>query len=181
VRDTFRQLQANLGESKRVGCYQLAFGSSAGEGEMVLQGSSDMFFLMDQSKEKPTSQDIQKESVEIVTLDAFCQTKAIDTINFLKIDTEGGDLEVLKGAVNMLTGQKVDLVQVEAGMNPGNSRHVPLESLKSFLESHAYFIFGFYEQVHEWPTREPKLRRTNAIFASQRVIDMNRKPPRPSS
>jgi len=90
-------------------------------------------------------------------------------------------MEVLKGAVNMLTWQKIDLVQVEAGMNPRNRRHVPFESLKAFLESYEYFIFGIYEQVHEWPTGEPHLRRTDTIFISQRLIEMNRKSTGPSA
>ena len=181
VSDTYRQLQANVAGHARVTCYQLAFGSTNRKGEMVLEGTSDLFFLRDRSKERPLNSDIPTESVDIVTLDEFCRTTGIERISFLKIDTEGGDLEVLKGAVHMLAGQKIDLVQVEAGMNPGNSRHVPLESLKSFLESHGYFIFGIYEQAQEWPTREPKLRRTNTVFASQRIIGMNLKPVRPTT
>ena len=137
---------------------------------MALQGSSDMFFLLGQSKESPINKDVPTESVDIVTLDEFCRTKRIDHINYLKIDTEGGDLEVLKGAVGMLTEQRIDLVQVEAGMNPTNSRHVSLESLKAFMESHMYFLFGVYEQENEWLTREPHLRRTNPVFISQQMI-----------
>jgi len=90
VSSTYRQLKANLGHCKRVDCYQLAFGSCKSKGEMVLQGSSDMFFLLDQSKEKPMSHEIPTEPVDIVTLDEFCRTKGIDRINYLKIDTEGG-------------------------------------------------------------------------------------------
>src|SRR3990170_1501252 len=140
-----------------------------------IQDRSDMFFLLGQSKESLMNNDVTTESVDIVTLDEFCHTKRIDQINYLKIDTEGGDLEVLKGAVNMLTEQRIDLVEVEAGMNPSNNRHVPFEALKEFLESHRYFLFGIYEQVNEWPTREPHLRRTNPLFISHRMIEMNRK------
>jgi FkbM family methyltransferase len=175
VGDTFHQLQDNLKGDARVDCYQLALGSSKSKGKMVMQGKSDMFFLLGQSKESLMNNDMTTESVDIVTLDEFCQTKRIDQINYLKIDTEGGDLEVLKGAVNMLTEQRIDLVEVEAGMNPSNNRHVPFEALKDFLESHRYFLFGIYEQVNEWPTREPHLRRTNPLFISHRMIEMNRK------
>ena len=121
------------------------------------------------------NRDVTTESVDIVTLDEFCHSKRIDQVNYLKIDTEGGDLEVLKGAVNMLTEQRIDLVEVETGMNPRNSRHVPFEAIKKFLESHGYFIFGIYEQVSEFPTGEPHLRRTNPLFISHRTIEMNRK------
>ena len=73
----------------------------------------------------------------------------------------------------MLSEQKVDLIQVEVGMNPRNDRHVPFESIKNFLESHNYFLFGIYEQVLEWPSKRPYLRRTNPVFISQRLIDTN--------
>jgi FkbM family methyltransferase len=174
VSHTFRQLQDNLRENERVDCHRLAFGSSRRTGKMVLGDNSEMCFLLNQPTESPTSNDVPTESVEVVTLDEFCQTQAIARISYLKIDTEGGDLDVLKGAVNMLTEQRIDLVEVEAGMNPGNRRHVPFESLKAWFESHGYFLFGIYEQMDEWPTREPHLRRTNPIFTSRRLIVMNR-------
>jgi FkbM family methyltransferase len=175
---TFRQLRENLKNNDRVDFYQLALGSSKGKGNMVLQGIPEMFFLSGQSKESPGGGEVTTESVDVVSMDEFCQTKGIDHIDYLKIDTEGGDLEVLKGAVNLLAGQRIDLVQVEAGMNPGNKRHVPFETLQEFLNSHDYFLFGIYEQVREWPTREPHLRRINAIYISHRMIEMNRKLPK---
>lgn len=175
--DTFLQLQGSVKGNKRVDCYQLALGSSKSEGKMVIKGNTDMSmsFLLGQSKKLPTNDDVRTESVDIVTLDEFCQTKRIDRINYLKIDTEGGDLEVLKGSENMLTEQRIDLVEVEAGMNPSNNWHMPFETLKKFLESHQYFLFGIYEQVDEWPTGEPHLRRTNPIFLSRRMIEVNKR------
>ena len=173
VSDTFRQLQDNLEGNERVDCYQLAFGSYQGTARMVLQGSSDMFFVSGQSKEAPNN-DVPTEAVDMVTLDDFCHTKRIDCISYLKIDTEGGDLDVLRGAVSMLTEQRIDLAQLETGMNRTNRRHMSLESLKAFLESHGYFLFGIYEQVNEWPTSEPHLRRANSIFISQRLIERHK-------
>ena len=53
-------------------------------------------------------------------------------------------------------------------MNPRNVTHVPFEALSEFLKSHGYFLFGIYEQAHEW-SGEPQLRRTNPVFISPRV------------
>lgn len=173
VDDTFRQLEKNLAGHKHIECYSLALGSSTFTGKMVLEGSSDRFFLLEQSNEAVKNDDVVFETVNVIALDEFCQTKRIEHISILKIDAEGGDLDVLKGAVKMLSGQKIDLVQVEAAMNPRNSRHISLEILKAFLESHRYFLFGIYEQVNEWLSNEPHLRRTNLVFISQRMIEMN--------
>ncbi|MCE3266580.1 MAG: methyltransferase FkbM family [Solirubrobacterales bacterium] len=70
----------------------------------------------------------------------------------------------------MLSRERVGLVQVEAGLNPENDLHVPLEALRAELEKHGYRLFGFYEQVGEWPTQGPQLRRTNAVFLARTLI-----------
>ena len=170
VSDTFRRLQDTLQGNNRVHCVQIGLGSFKGKGKMALKGSSDLFFLLDQSKNSPANEDVMTEDVDIVTLDEFCLARKIGQINYLKIDTEGGDLDILRGSVNMLNEQRIDFVEVEAGMNASNKRHVPFETLKGYLESRNYFLFGIYEQVDEWPTKEPHLRRTNPVFISRRMI-----------
>lgn len=175
VSETFRQLKENLGTIERIEFHQVALGSSRGVGDMVLQGGSDTFYLLPQAMPSLGNEHVKLESVKIDTLDGFCSVHKIDRISFLKIDTEGGDLEVLKGASSMLGEQKIDLVQVEAGMNPDNCRHVSFEVLKGFLESCGYMLFGIYDQVKEWPTGDCHLRRTNPVFISRRMIEESRK------
>jgi FkbM family methyltransferase len=98
------------------------------------------------------------------TLDEFCREQSVTNIDYLKIDTEGHDHEVLAGATSMLRNAHVAFVEVEAGINPDNHFHAPFEAMKSDLESLDYRLFGVYEQVHEWPTQRPHLRRVNAVF-----------------
>jgi FkbM family methyltransferase len=175
VRDTFRQLQDNLMGNDRVHCIQLALGSVKRHGRMAVQGRSDRFFLLGQSKHSPANEEgLTTEPVDVVTLDEFCCARKIGHISYLKVDTEGADLEVLKGGAGVLTEQRIDFVEVEAGMNAGNVWHVPFESLKGYLESRSYLVFGLYGQRHEWPTNEPHLRRTNVTFISRRMVEMNK-------
>ena len=74
----------------------------------------------------------------------------------------------------MLSENRIDLIEVEVGMNSKNKRHVSFEDVKRYLEVKGYFLFGVYRQVHEWPTREPHIRRTNSVFISQCVIEANK-------
>ena len=171
--DTYEQLQRNFQHHDRVHCIQMALGSAKKTAKLALDGSSDRSFLVTESSQTD-QQNTDSETVQVDTLDSYCSANKIDRISFLKIDTEGGDLDVLKGATNLLTEHRVDIVEVEAGMNPKNDRHVSFETLKEFLESHGYYLFGIYEQVNEWPKRAPNLRRTNPIFLSQPIIDQNR-------
>ena len=139
---------------------------------MVIQGIPEMYYLYGQSHESPAGDDLPTEEVEVITLDEFCRTQAIAAVQFLKIDTEGGDLDVLKGGEGLLSGQKIDLIEVEAGMNPGNRRHVPFQSFKDYFDARGYLLFGLYDQVPEWTTGEPQLRRTNPVFISRRMIEL---------
>jgi FkbM family methyltransferase len=172
VLGTFRQLQQNFKGLERVHCVQLALGSFAGPGQMALRGRSDRHFLL---KRDCRQHETDTETVNVSTLDEFCAARNILDISYLKIDTEGGDLEVLKGGERMLSEQRIDFVEVEAGMHAGNRSHVPFELLKSHLESKGYALFGIYTQIPETARDEPHLRRSNCTFVSRQMIDTGRR------
>lgn len=50
---------------------------------------------------------------EMTTLDEICSRENIKYIDFLKIDTEGNDLFVLKGANNLLGNESIGCIQFE--------------------------------------------------------------------
>jgi FkbM family methyltransferase len=51
--------------------------------------------------------------VETVTLDEFCQTQGIETIEFAKIDVEGAEPLVLTGAASMIRERRIEAVYIE--------------------------------------------------------------------
>lgn len=55
------------------------------------------------------------EQVEVRTIDRFCETEGIAHIDFLKIDVEGHELSVLRGAKRMLSGGAIAMIQFEFG------------------------------------------------------------------
>ncbi|MCP4595376.1 FkbM family methyltransferase [Neptuniibacter sp.] len=177
IKATHERLLRNIERKDHKGqvqCFNMALGASEGTGTMVSDGVSTMNYLVNESRTHAAN--LKKtESVNISTLDEFCKANQISKISYLKIDTEGGDLDVLKGSEELLNTKGVDIVEVEAGMNPNNKHHVPLEILKAFLEENSYFIFGIYEQVNEWPKREPHLRRSNIVFISEEMIRNSRR------
>jgi FkbM family methyltransferase len=56
-----------------------------------------------------------KESIELTTLDKFCTENKIETIDFLKLDVEGHEMAVLKGASRMIGEGRVGFIQFEFG------------------------------------------------------------------
>lgn len=57
--------------------------------------------------------EIDTFNVELNTVNDFCSDHQLNHINFLKIDTEGYEYEVLKGAKQMLEENRIDFVQFE--------------------------------------------------------------------
>jgi FkbM family methyltransferase len=52
---------------------------------------------------------------KFTTLDLFCSENKINHIDLLKIDTEGHEMEVLKGAQKLLLDGKIKIIQFEFG------------------------------------------------------------------
>ena len=171
VAATFHTLSAAVRGRSGIECLHSALGRVEGQATMVLEGSPDMFHMDQGQRARPES---AKERVNVTTLDAFCRARTIGRINYLKVDVEGAEMDVLEGGLAMFREQRIDLVELEAGMHGGNSEHTPWERFKNFLEPHGYFLFGIYEQVTEWPTKRPQLRRANLAFISATVVEANR-------
>ena len=169
VKETFDQLTRNVAGKKQITCCNVALSDYVGDGTMISNGTSVMNRLVDEDGMAGVTSE-QREQVHVSTVDTFCESSNIARISYLKVDAEGGDLDVLAGSRGILQRHGVDMVEVEAGMNPGNKRHVPLESLKGFLEGLGVFVFGIYAQVSELQRKEPHLRRANAVFISEAMI-----------
>lgn len=57
----------------------------------------------------------KNEKVQIKKIDDFCKDNNINNIKLLKMDVEGHELEVLKGAGKMLRDNKIEAIQFEFG------------------------------------------------------------------
>src|SRR2546423_3368018 len=55
------------------------------------------------------------EQVEVRTLDGFCEEHGVGRVDFLKLDVEGHELAVLRGARRMLAEGAVSMIQFEFG------------------------------------------------------------------
>lgn len=161
IRATFEELQRRTA-SMNVECNNIAFGRTAAVATMYLTpGSTTSSLLM------PTEEEcLGTEEVQVQTLDRFVSHNGIDTIDLLKIDAEGFDLEVLHGAQATLEAGRVRFVIVEVGFHPGDDRHPLFDDVRSLLGQYNFKVFGIYGQSLEW-TGEPAMRFANAVFCRQ--------------
>jgi hypothetical protein len=75
-------------------------------------------------------ENVQLDLIPIDTVDNFCKNNSISSISFLKIDVEGFDLDVLKGAKSMIDNGQIDLIQFEFG----GTQIIPRIFIKDFWE-----------------------------------------------
>ena len=65
----------------------------------------------------------QSERIEVTTLDMYCSEAGVPHIDFLKMDTEGSELAVLRGAQRMIDAGRIDFIQFEFGEAAIDARH----------------------------------------------------------
>jgi len=161
---TFKTLSAN---AKGANTFNIGLSSIQGSLRFDTSGSDDMHRIAaDQS-------DQSLPIVEVKTLDHVSAELGVSGIDYLKIDTEGHDLEVLKGAKQLLHQSRISIIETECGVSRENTHHVPFCQIHSYLEGFGYRLFGIYEQVPEWTKSQPQLRRVNSVFISMSVIERN--------
>jgi len=73
-------------------------------------------------------------------IEKYCREKNIERINFLKIDTEGNELEVLKGAEELLRNGRIDYLQFEYG-GTFSDAGITLEDVFEYLRRMQYEMF----------------------------------------
>lgn len=106
-----------------------------------------------------------REHIEVRTLclDSFASANALTRVNFLKIDVEGHETEVIAGAKNMLA--YTDFVQLELGMNLGNKLHTPYNKAVEIMDELGFSVFLICKQMYE--RGFPELNRSDTVFINR--------------
>lgn len=100
--------------------------------------------------------DCHKEAINVDTVDSYCAANAISQIDILKIDTEGFEIPVLRGA--RLT--RTEAVFCEVGFSRNNERHTYLPDVMELLDGMT--LHGLYDIVHSQGGEYPS--HANALF-----------------
>lgn len=113
---TFEQLQKNLGDSQ-CQLHNLGMGSAHSTMTIYVDPANRSTALAslypEVMKDIHQSDTAEEVPVQIGVLDDFCKEQGLGNIDLLKIDTEGHEFEVLRGARQLLTEQKIALIQFE--------------------------------------------------------------------
>ena len=92
---------------------------------------------------KNKGSDFQKiTKAKIDTLDEYCKNNKIDKIDLLKIDTQGFEPEVLKGSHNMLSEQKIKILEVELILGFAYKKNLDFFNIEKYLSPYGYKLIS---------------------------------------
>ncbi len=103
-------------EGKSVNVHNLALGDKVGEFTLFAESEGSGLGSLYERDLKHAGVTLSlKEKVKATTLDIFCQNNNLKQIDFLKLDVEGYELNVLKGSKEKLAKGEINFIQFEFG------------------------------------------------------------------
>lgn len=142
VEATYRKLVRNTKEVPNITAHKLAMGAESGRALISLEPNSQHNSLL--PKDAHAS-----EEIEVTSIDEFCGKRGIGMVDFLKIDTEGFEFEVLRGAQGMLSGHRIRILQLEAEPGRTGGHFANMGDLADYLSPLGYRLFGIFDQYCE--------------------------------
>ena len=112
-------------------------------------------------------------TINIKVLNNFCQENKIDEIDYLKIDVEGNDLNVIKGASNLI--KKIKFIQFE--LNKSNNKNSPcnnytFEDVKEELGDSFDYYFIFPDKLYK--INKEEVLKINPDYNVYNVLCINK-------
>jgi FkbM family methyltransferase len=118
-------------------------GLSSQRGELTFYDYANMCNSFVRRREDPHADPVIY-TVEVSTLDEVCTKRQIHKIDFLKIDAEGMDLNVLQGGKGLLLAQSVDMFMFEFASGWASTKRYLWEAVEMFqpLPYDLYHLFN---------------------------------------
>jgi FkbM family methyltransferase len=108
--------------------------------------------------------EVKSFTVNLTTLDTYCRDNEIHYIDFIKIDTEGHELQVLKGGGDLIAKDKIGIIQIEFNEMNVISRTY-YRDIQRALPNHK-----FYRLLPNGLLEVPAVPAYSEIFAFQNLL-----------
>ena len=176
--DTHTSLVRNIAEwglTEVIKAHPMALSSEAGVREFYSFGANKGINGFHPGVDPATvQQQVEKQEITTDTIDRFCASRHIERVHFIKIDTEGHDLDVIRGAQGMLAMRKIDVLQFEYNYRWILAQHF-LRDAMHLLKEHQYRIGKVtprgIELYDDWHYELETFRECNMLAVSPEVSD----------
>jgi len=112
----------------------------------------------------------QEFDVQSITVDSLLKRQPYDKVDILKVDTEGYDLEVLKGSLDLLKSQSVKVVLTEVFFVPYRVGQAFFWDIASFMNDQSYHFVNLYDTRN---TSQGRLYTGNGLWVSEQIAQDN--------
>lgn len=124
--------------------FQTALGSSNGTLTLYENSSSDMNSFLEMG-DGGSGKIVGEVNVQVQTIDSFCAENHIAYIDILKIDAQGFDFEVIKGAKEMIAAGNIRLLYFEIIFSDMYKNVPRFSEVYDFLLDHGFILVSLYE------------------------------------
>jgi FkbM family methyltransferase len=145
----FAELERNIAGLDKVKAFQLAFGDEQGTVSLNICGDPLNTSVLKYAREGGTDRIVEKVEVPMDTVDHFCAEHGIESIDLLKTDVQGYDLNVFKGAKRLFEKERVHAVFCEVIFQKMYEGECSFEEIYAYLKSYGFRLSGFYDVVRE--------------------------------
>jgi FkbM family methyltransferase len=158
-RAAFKSLTATHSGLRNVHLNNFGLGSASGMGTFFTNSKSDMSSFL------PLGPDgwgeiTDRPEVNISTVDAYCSENGIQSLDLLKSDTQGFELEILKGSKRMLNEGRIRLIYLEITFSKMYENLPRMDKIYGFLADHGFDLYAF-DQFH---FQHDRASWTDALF-----------------
>lgn len=107
-------------------------------------------------------------SCKILKLDTYVSQQNIDRIKYIKIDVEGFEYFVLKGAINLLQAKKIDIIQIEVN-DTIKQADVVVEDILELINKFNYMLCSYNVELNQLAPVKYSTKRENYFVVSSLV------------
>jgi FkbM family methyltransferase len=172
IDSTFEILDRNLGNAQKIILNNFALGSEKKELEILVYSESLINSLLNevnsQDRQISLGKDRQTQIVNIIKGGDYSKINNLESIFLLKTDTEGYDLDVLRGFEAMIIDKKIIFIFAEVTFDEADVSHTSFLKINEYLNSHGYKFSGMYDSIHHGGFL-PNLHYCNCLWSSMSI------------
>ncbi len=169
---SIERLHAKFDGDDRVTVIPAALGSRNGKADFHICGANtEMSSLLPRGDwegrryYRHTVREVIK--VDVVTLDRFASENSIANIDLLKMDVQGGEAALLRGAKGLLSEHRIQTIYGEVMFTTVYEGAAVFWELCRQLDRDGYTLFDIYNMLRSWINRQ--LKYGDALWVGPRV------------